>query len=177
MGLDPVKKSKSNLVLFPYGTLRYENSDLTGVDNEINADAGMDLRDNIGNNLSINLTYNPDFATVEGDQEMINLTPWKLRFRDKMLFFQDENELFATRINTFYFRRIGDMDWGGKIIGKAGKYQFNGLFAHTAENNQGNQSPAMHNAIRVKRDILRSSMVGVTYADKITDSVLPLIQL
>ena len=29
----------------------------------------------------------------------------------------------------FYSRRIGDMDWGGKIIGKAGKYQFNGLFA------------------------------------------------
>lgn len=169
-GIVPVKNSKSDLVLFPYGTVRYENSDVTEVYKEVKGAAGVDLRYNIGNNLSVNLTYNPDFATVEGDQEMINLTPWELRFPDKRLFFQDGNELFATRINTFYSRRIGDMDWGGKIIGKAGKYQFNGLFAHTKPNDEDGISPAMHNAVRLKRDILNSSQVGLTYADKITDS-------
>ena len=170
-GINPVKKNQSNLVLFPYGTLRYENSDITGVYNIIKGEAGLDLRYNIGNNLSVNLTYNPDFATVEGDREMINLTPWELRFPDKRLFFQDGNELFATRINTFYSRRIGDMNWGGKIIGKAGKYQFNGLFARTEKNDIEGAPPAMHNAIRVKRDIFKSSLIGMTYADKITDSI------
>lgn len=170
-GITPVKNSRSDLILFPYGTLRYENSDITEVYNKVNAAAGLDLRYNIGNNLAVNLTYNPDFATVEGDQEMINLTPWELRFPDKRLFFQDGNELFATRISTFYSRRIGDMDWGGKMVGKAGKYQFNGLFAHTREDKEAGVAAAMHNAIRVKRDILNSSQVGMTYADKILDSV------
>ena len=170
-GITPSKKTKSDLMLFPYGTIRYENSDISEVYNKVKADAGIDLRYNIGNNLAVNLTYNPDFATVEGDQEMINLTPWELRFPDKRLFFQDGNELFATRINTFYSRRIGDMDWGGKIIGKAGKYQFNSLFAHTKENEMESESPSFHNAIRIKRDILKSSLVGMTYADKISDSI------
>ena len=167
---NPTKKAKSNLVVFPYGTLRYEDSDKTGVHEEVKGDAGVDLRYNMGSNLAINLTYNPDFATVEGDREMINLTPWELRFPDKRLFFQDGNELFRTRISTFYSRRIGDMDWGGKIIGKAGKYQFNGLFAKTNKNDAEGEPPAMHNAIRIKRDVLNSSVIGMTYADKITDS-------
>jgi hypothetical protein len=169
-GISPRKKSNSDLILFPYGTVRYENSDISEVYNEFKTDAGIDLRYNIGNNLAVNLTYNPDFATVEGDQERINLTPWELRFPDKRLFFQDGNELFSTRINTFYSRRIGDMNWGGKIVGKTGKYQFNGLFAHTQENETERISASMHNAVRIKRDILKSSLVGVTYADKITDS-------
>ena len=170
-GIEPIKEKNSNMLIFPYATGRYENSDITDVHGEFKGDAGVDLRYNIGTNLSANLTYNPDFATVEGDREMINLTPWELRFPDKRLFFQDGNELFSTRINTFYSRRIGDMNWGGKIIGKAGKYQFNGLFARTNENEQEGIPPAMHNAVRVKRDILNSSVVGMTYADKITDSI------
>ncbi len=168
--VNPIKKNKSNLIVFPYGTVRYEDSDVTDVHNKIKGDAGVDLRYNVGTNLSVNLTYNPDFATVEGDREIINLTPWELRFPDKRLFFQDGNELFKTRISTFYSRRIGDMDWGGKIIGKAGKYQFNGLFAKTNENEIEGKPQAMHNAIRVKRDILNSSVIGMTYADKITDT-------
>ncbi|MCK5370054.1 MAG: carbohydrate binding family 9 domain-containing protein, partial [Cyclobacteriaceae bacterium] len=170
-GVNPKGRKKSGLSLFPYGTLRYEDSDITGEHNKVKADAGVDLRYNIGSNLIANLTYNPDFATVEGDKEQINLTPWELRFPDKRLFFQDGNEMFSTRINTFYSRRIGDMRYGGKFIGKAGKYQFNGLFAKTKEiRDENNPEPgAWHNALRIRRDILNSSSIGLTYADKIWD--------
>jgi len=169
--IQPGRQRNSRLILFPYGTLRYENSDISEVYDEIKADAGIDLRYNIGSNLALNLTYNPDFATVEGDREMINLTPWELRFPDKRIFFQDGNEMFNTRISTFYSRRIGDMQWGGKMIGKTGKYQFNGLFARTEKNNITGESPAWHNALRIKRDIFKSSILGMTYTDKITDSI------
>lgn len=169
LGINPKGRKKSGLQLFPYGTLRYEDSDVTGEHNEVKGDAGVDLRYNIGSNLIANLTYNPDFATVEGDKEQINLTPWELRFPDKRLFFQDGNEMFSTRINTFYSRRIGDMQYGGKFIGKAGKYQFNGLFAKTEENRDQTDPDAWFNAIRVRRDVLKSSSVGLTYADKIWD--------
>ena len=168
-GVNPKGRKKSNMTLFPYGTLRYEDSDITGVDKKIKADAGADLLFNIGSNLATNLTYNPDFATVEGDKEQINLTPWELRFPDKRLFFQDGNEMFQTRIQNFYSRRIGDMQYGGKAIGKVGKYQFNGLFARTEEIPSTEEPKAWFNSVRVKRDILNSSNIGLTYADKIWD--------
>ena len=166
-GVNPKNQGKSNMTFFPYGTLRYEDSDITDVHNEVKADAGADLLFNIGSNLVTNITYNPDFATVEGDREQINLTPWELRFPDKRLFFQNGNEMFQTRIQSFYSRRIGDMQFGGKGIGKVGKYQFNGLFARTEENTDIEEPKAWFNAVRVKRDILKSSSIGLTYADKI----------
>ena len=81
--------------------------------------------------------------------------------------------MFQTRISTFYSRRIGDMRFGGKAIGKAGKYQFNALIARTEELKEGDESiepRSWHNAVRIKRDILGSSVVGLTYADNVTDT-------
>ncbi|MDX1702565.1 MAG: DUF5916 domain-containing protein, partial [Melioribacteraceae bacterium] len=115
-------------------------------------------------------TYNPDFATIEGDREVINLTPWEIRFPEKRLFFQDGNEMFNTRIQTFYSRRIGDMNFGGKAIGKIGDYQFNGIFARTKENIGTNEPESNFTAVKIKRDILKSSSIGFTYTDKITES-------
>ncbi len=65
------------------------------------------------------------------------------------------------------------MRYGGKSIGKAGKYQFNALIARTEELKEGDQSIVPRswlNAVRIKRDILQSSVVGLTYADKFTDT-------
>ena len=158
------------LRLFPYGTSRFENSDVTGVENEIKMDAGVDLEYKYSSNFKANLSLNPDFATVEGDKEQINLSPFEIFFPEKRFFFQDGNELFNTRIRTFYSRRIGDMLYGGKMIGKSDKYQFNGLFASTSENMDAGIPSATHTAFRIKRDILKSSTLGFTYTDKVTDT-------
>ena len=76
---------------------------------------------------------NPDFATVEADEEQINLSKYELSYPEKRLFFQEGNEMYRTRINTFYSRRIGDIDYGGKVTGKIGDYGFNVLAAHSPE--------------------------------------------
>ncbi|MFO7933411.1 MAG: DUF5916 domain-containing protein [Bacteroidales bacterium] len=168
--VQPIRQKKHNLEFFPYGTARYENSDITGVQNKFKGDAGVDLEYGYSSNLKANLTLNPDFATVEGDKEQINLTPWELRFPEKRLFFQDGNEMFNTRIQTFYSRRIGDVLYGGKVVGKVGKNQFNGLFAQTRPDQDFQIPGAMFGAFRMKRDILESSTLGVSYTDKITDT-------
>ncbi|MBE0678009.1 MAG: carbohydrate binding family 9 domain-containing protein [Bacteroidales bacterium] len=163
---------RHNLELFPYGTARFEDSDITGNHNTVKGDIGMDIEYNYSSNVKMNVTVNPDFATVEGDKEQINLTPWELRFPEKRLFFQDGNEMFSTRIQTFYSRRIGDISYGGKVTGKIGRYQFNGLLARTTEEVEKGMPGAYFNAIRIKRDIFKASSIGLTYTDKITDTAV-----
>jgi len=170
-GLQLTSAGKHRLTLFPYGTVRYEDSDLTGNHNTVKGDAGMDIRYNYSSNINANIAINPDFATVEGDKEQINLTPFELKFPEKRLFFQDGNELFDTRIQTFYSRRIGDILLGGKVNGKIGKYQFNGLYANTKEDPDQDIASGHYNAFRLKRDFLEASALGLTYTNKITDTL------
>jgi len=150
--------------------LRYENNENVDDNNTFENNLGLDLKFNYRANIISNFTINPDFATVEGDQEEINLTPWEISFPEKRIFFQDGNEMFDTRIRTFYSRRIGDLKFGGKVIGKIGKYKFNVLSARTKGNIESDYSEAWFNAFRIKRDILKSSTVGLTYSDRIAES-------
>lgn len=159
-----------SLSLFPYVTGRYANSNITGNAEGFKADAGGDIEYKYSSNLKANITINPDFATVEGDKEQINLTPWELKFSEKRLFFQDGNDMFNTRIQIFYSRRIGDILYGGKVTGKIDKFQFNGLHAQTQENSALQIPHATFNAFRLKGDILKSSTLGFIYTDKITDT-------
>jgi len=164
-GIEP-PQPKARVKLFPYGTLRYEDSDLTGVYNKWKPDAGLDAEVGITSQLTGNLTLNPDFATVEGDQEQINLTRWELSFPEKRHFFREGNEMFGTRIQTFYSRRIGDIDYGGKITGKIRGLSMNVLSAHAVDDPDTAIPSALYTAIRLKQDILKSSFVGLTLVDK-----------
>lgn len=167
-------REKGILSLYPYATGRYEDSDFTGVDGEFLGTAGGDIKYQVNSNLTANLTINPDFATVEGDQEQINFSRYELSYPEKRLFFLEGNNIFQTRIRNFYSRRIGDVLAGGKFTGKAGKYNMNFLSTRTFEFTDPvtdfTQPAAFLTAARVKRDILKSSTVGVTFADKTTDT-------
>jgi len=167
-GLIPTTDIENNLNIYPYWTLQYENNEDIGKNTKLKNNVGLDIKYFYHSNILSNITINPDFATVEGDEEEINLTPWEISFPEKRIFFQDGNEMFDTRINTFYSRRIGDLQFGGKMIGKLGKNQFNVLSAKTNSNMEYNYSQAWFNAFRIKRDILKSSTLGLTYSDKIT---------
>ncbi len=168
-GLETPEKKKI-LELTPYVTLRYEDSDESGTHNKILPQAGLDAHINISSNVVSHLTYNPDFATVEGDKEQINMTRWELSFPEKRLFFQEGNELFKTRIKTFYSRRIGDIQFGGKVNGKIKDYSFYVMDSQTKADDSLGIPSANYTAIRVKKDILNSSTLGFTYVDKKTDT-------
>lgn len=166
------KQLKHTFELFPYATGKYANTNITGIENGFNGDVGLDIQYKYSSNLKANLTINPDFATVEGDKEQINLTPWELKYPEKRLFFQDGNEMFRTRIQTFYSRRIGDMQYGSKITGKIDQFQFNGIHAQAKGSTELQLPDASFNAFRIKSDILKSSTLGFIYADKITDTAI-----
>ena len=131
----------------------------------IQGDVGSDIRWQISPNASLNGTINPDFATVEADQVKINLTRYELSYPEKRLFFQEGNEMYSTRIRTFYSRRIQDINFGERLNGKIGDYQFNVLNVRTPELSSG-ELPSFFTAAALKKDILNSSSVGLIVVDK-----------
>jgi hypothetical protein len=161
-----VPAKPERLLLFPYVSLRYEDSDITGQYNKLKPDAGGDILVNLSSNFSLNATINPDFASVEGDMVKIDLTGWEVNFPDKRLFFQEGNEMFAMRYRPFYSRRIGDINYGVKFTGKAGGYGMNILNVMSPERKEQGQPAAFYTVARVKKDILKSSTIGAIFVDK-----------
>ncbi|HCC71881.1 MAG TPA: hypothetical protein DEQ09_12135 [Bacteroidales bacterium] len=151
--------SDMKITLFPYASLFKTTSE------NINVDAGIDAEWQISSNASLNATYNPDFATVEADEVKINLTRYELSYPEKRLFFQEGNEMYRTRIKTFYSRRIQDITYGARLNGKIGDYQFNALNVMTPESSAGDPL-SFFSAACVKKDILESSTIGLTMVDK-----------
>lgn len=165
-----VPDSKGKLTLFPYASLSYENNEMTGVSHKVKPDVGGDVKWQISPNITADGTINPDFATVEADQERINLTRYELNYPEKRLFFQEGNEMYGTRIKTFYSRRIQDIMYGAKLNGKAGKYNFNAMNVRTLQMDAEDEPPSFFSTARLKRDFLESSSVGLTAVDKRNDS-------
>jgi hypothetical protein len=168
-GIEP-PDSGSKLTLFPYATLSFENNEFTGVEKRIKPNAGGDIKWQISPNATLDATVNPDFATVEADQEQINLTRYEINYPEKRLFFQEGNELYATRIRTFYSRRIEDILYGAKFNGKAGKYSINGLNARELKPDEEDGTPSFFTTALLRRDLLESSTVGFTAVDRRNDS-------
>jgi hypothetical protein len=162
--------SRGKLTLFPYASLSYENNEFTEVENQVKPNGGGDVKWQISPNMTFDGTVNPDFATVEADQELINLTRYELNYPEKRLFFQEGNEMYKTRIKTFYSRRIEDIMYGAKLNGKAGKYSFNGLNTRELRASEEGEDPSYFTTARVKRDFLESSTVGLTAVDRRNDS-------
>ena len=154
-----IPERKMKLSIFPYLSVFKTSGE------KINADAGGDINWQITSNVSFNATINPDFATVEADQQRINLTRYELSYPEKRLFFQEGNDMYNTRIKTFYSRRIQDIDFGARLNGKIGKTQFNILNVKSPE--MSAEEPAtFFTAARAKFDFLKSSNIGLTLVDK-----------
>lgn len=126
--------------------------------------SGGDMRFNIGAKATGNITYNPDFATVEADQEVINLTRYETFFPEKRLYFLEGAELFQNEINVFYSRRIGDLDYGIKSSGRLGKSNFAVLSA--TERSGKNTAGARTSVFRLQRDLFGSSNIGFLTVDR-----------
>lgn len=155
--------SSNKISIFPYVSVFKTNN------SKPDADVGGDIQWQIGSNVSLNATINPDFATVEADEQQINLTRYELSYPEKRLFFQEGNDMYNTRIKTFYSRRIQDIDYGARLTGKIGKAQFNLLNVISPELSAENPRTIL-TASSVKYDVLKSSSVGVTLVNKSWDN-------
>jgi hypothetical protein len=113
-------------------------------------------------NLTIDATVNPDFSQVESDAGLVTQNERFDQFiSEKRPFFLEGIELFSTPNQLVYTRRIADPIAGGKLTGKFGRY----AVAHLTALDQRPGRDAVANITRVRRDVSRNSLIGVTLTD------------
>ena len=163
------------LDLIPYVTGGFSRKD--DGDPKPVIDAGIDAFYQITPSVKAALTVNTDFAQTEVDEKQINLTRFSLYFPEKRDFFLDGSNYFTfgicgdddntkkTAMIPFFSRRIGldsignpvAIKYGGKITGKAGRWNF-GLLHIKDDNAWDNPG---YTVGRVSFDIGKQSSVGV----------------
>ena len=173
VGLSGIDAGKS-LEIIPYGLGGSSKTHAQSATGQLAT--GIDLQYSLSDALRTNFTLNPDFAQVEADRLEINLTRFPTRFPEKRPFFVEGNSFFETPLDLFFSRRIGslgDILWGGKMTGKVSRYSIGVLGAQTGSFDAlevGNPSrakeKAWYSAVRVKRDVLKQSNVGVLFTNR-----------
>src|SRR5213078_2862456 len=122
--------------------------------------------------VTADVTVNTDFAQVEADQQVINLTRFPFFFPEKREFFLESSGLFDVgtpgRVQLFYSRRIGldtngvpvPILGGARMYGKQGPWAIGLLDARTGGSEQANDF-----AVRVGHDVLERSMIAAMFVD------------
>ncbi|HCN82842.1 MAG TPA: hypothetical protein DIT07_04375 [Sphingobacteriaceae bacterium] len=77
---------------------------------------GMDVKYGINQSFTLDMTLVPDFGQVQSDNQVLNLSPFELRFNENRTFFTEGTELFG-KGDLFYSRRIGSFPTYKKDIG------------------------------------------------------------
>ena len=105
-------------------------------------------------------TINPDFSHIESEVQGIVLSDLEQRLTDRRPFFQEDGRIFRAPIALFYSRRIGEMAYGAKLIGKTGQATY-GLM------NVKETADESHNVLlRGLWDAGNASSLGLFFASK-----------
>jgi hypothetical protein len=129
--------------------------------------AGVDAKAAVSPTLTADVTLNTDFAQVEADSQVINLTRLPFFFPEKREFFLESSGLFdfgtPGRTQVFYSRRIGldtsgaavPIIAGGRLYGRLGPWRLGLLDVRTGGADQANDA-----VFRVQHDLFARSYVG-----------------
>ena len=132
-----------NLKFVPYTRLGYSDIGNAGTDSDF--EAGFDIKYSITPALTLDLTYNTDFAQVEVDEVQVNLDRFSLFFPEKRPFFLENAGQFSvgnpSSVELFFSRRIGisedgeviPIDGGIRLSGKVNRTNVGFLYMQTEE--------------------------------------------
>jgi hypothetical protein len=166
-----------NLQFTPYvlGSAR-RGRELTGTETE--TEAGFDLKYLVTPSLTLDLTYNTDFAQVEADNQQINLDRFNLFFPEKRPFFLENAGQFAVgdpgSVEVFFSRRIGigddgeviPVDGGARLSGKLGSATNIGLLLMSTEGVTGIAPQNRYAVARVNQELPNRSAIGAMFVGR-----------
>ncbi len=138
-------------------------------------DVGVDVKYSLTSNLTLDLTWNTDFAQVEADNAQVNLTRFSLFFPEKREFFLERAGEFtfgeARSTEAFFSRRIGignDIMGGGRLTGQVGPFSIGLLNLQTRDEGV---VPGANNAVaRIRVDVLPRTTVGGIFTNLQNDA-------
>ncbi len=184
VGID-VPEGNKNLDVKPYAISRVttDRTATPATRNDPTGDFGVDVKYGLTQNLAADLTYNTDFAQVEADDQQVNLTRFNQSFPEKRDFFLESAGIFATvggGSPLFFSRQIGVSQGrdvptigGARVTGKLGRFSV-GALNITTDKEAVTKSPQTNfTALRVRRDILRRSVIGAMFTNRSQSLVRP----
>jgi hypothetical protein len=190
IGLDVVPSASmtTRRVLRPDNPATAENEADTSEDE---FEPSLDVFYKLTTQMNASLTFNTDFSATEVDDRQVNLTRFGLFFPEKRDFFLRDSDIFefgrigasdgtgalsnAERQNArpFFSRRIGlgefgepvDLNYGGKISGRAGRFELGALSIRQDENPRAGVDDTTLSVVRAKAGIGSESTVGAVFTD------------
>lgn len=166
-----------NLELVPFTGFSYRTEggqpELRGA----KANGGLDARYGLSQNLTLNMTVNPDFADTEADEFTSQISRFEIFFPEKRKFFTEGANYFTTPLDLVFSRRIGArlpngepqrILEGGKLTGKTGPWTIGAAQALTQNTSyidpstglKGIAPGAFFGILRVQHDFLQKSSFG-----------------
>ena len=200
VGLDLPPASR-NVEIKPFAVARVTTDHVRTVriDHQFDPSFGGDVKYGVTANLTADATINTDFAQVEIDEQQINLTRFNLLFPEKREFFLEGRGVFdfarggssgggggfgggdgsgADTPYLFYSRRIGlnsgrivPIRAGGRLTGKVGKIGLGLMNIQGGEEKESLTRATNFTVLRVKRDILRRSNIGLMFTNRSRSTV------
>ena len=149
-------------------------------------DFGADLKYSITSGLTLDATYNTDFAQVEVDQQQVNLDRFNLFFPEKRPFFLENAGAFTVnnagpasgmnfgQTELFFSRRIGISDTGNpipilggaRLSGKVADSTTVGFINMQTETVTGVTPANNFTVARVRQDLPNRSSVGGLFVNR-----------
>ncbi len=185
VGLYGLPRPHLNLEVKPYGLLgaNRERQDDGSTPGEAIASVGGDLKWEVASGLVLDGTVNPDFAQVESDDQIVNLTRFDVFLPEKREFFLENAGVFefGTRglfepppFLLFFSRQIGIKEdegevpvlGGVRLSGRAGR-QTVGFLGLLQDEAFGDPRTSFA-ALRVKRDVGANGFLGGMLTDRRT---------
>ena len=155
------KDAGRKIQLGGYFSGKYGDTSASGsLSERLTAAIGGDIAYKLTTSTSVIGTLNPDFSHIESEVQGIVLSDLEQRLTDRRPFFQEDGRIFRAPISLFYSRRIGEMAYGAKLIGKTGRATY-GLM------NVKEKSDDSHNMLlRGLWDVGNASSLGLFLASK-----------
>ena len=168
-----------NIKIMPYvlGQNNVNKNETTSKSSDGNF--GLDAKLSIGSSMSLDLTYNTDFAQVEADEQQINLDRFSLFFPEKRAFFLENAGLFSIGtgggffgpdIEMFFSRRIGvgpdgepvPIVGGGRLTGTFSGMKV-GMLSMRTDKVTDITDANQYSVLRLKKELPNRTHIGAMY--------------
>lgn len=172
-------KNPGNLKVIPYvlGQVARDYEDPNSK-TELQPEVGVDVKYSVTPSLTLDLTYNTDFAQVEVDDQQVNLDRFNLFFPEKRPFFLENAGQFSVgspgEVDLFFSRRIGigtngqqvPIIGGARLSGKVNKTNIGFLSMFTEGVEEEAIDPNNFTVARVNHEFAKRSAIGAAFINR-----------